>query len=103
MGTHLFIGVCLSNRAQLGFDLDSISNLDFPTELVMIQSKGEIFSTKNQAHVQSPKSSSTMSRERGPQNGAVGLHGAESSGVPAVSRTAGTGDAAAGCGLRWPG
>jgi hypothetical protein len=51
MGTHLFIGVCLSNRAQLGFDLDSIRNLDFPTELVMIRSKGEIFSVKNQTRV----------------------------------------------------
>jgi hypothetical protein len=43
----LFIGLLLPKRVQQGFRTDSVSNLDFPTELVMIRSKGEIFSVKN--------------------------------------------------------
>jgi hypothetical protein len=62
----LFIGFFSPLCAQQGVELDLISNLNFPTTLVMIRSKGGNFLCDEQNLCQSPESGTTMSCERGP-------------------------------------
>jgi hypothetical protein len=62
----LFIGLFGPLCAQQGVELDLISNLNFPTELVMFRSKGGNFLCEEQNSCQSPEFGTTTSHERGP-------------------------------------